>query len=134
MYGGRNWWRILFFIPHLMYFILSFIYLIKSCNKNTISNHIYLRSFSLYNFFSSFISLLFILVLLIHSLGFNDGRDGFDERYLVILLFAFFGFLLAIILAIGSPTPPTPKTITILLEKLVTSSSNQLAKEGPFKL
>lgn len=95
MYGGRYWWRILFFIPHLMYFILSFIYLIKSCNKNTISNHIYLRSFSLYNFFSSFISLLFILVLLIHSLGFNDGRAGFDERYLVILLFAFFGFLLA---------------------------------------
>lgn len=95
MYGGRHWWRIFFFIPHLMYFILSFIYLIKSCNKNKISNYIYLRSFSLYNFFSSFISLIFLLVFLIHWIGFNYGQKGFDDRYLVILLFAFFGFLLA---------------------------------------
>ena len=98
IYGGKHWWRILFFIPHFIYFILSFIYLIQSCNKNKISNHIYLRSFSLYNFFSSLMSLFFPIVLLIFWLGFNDGKDDnkpFKYEYLVILLFAFFGFLLA---------------------------------------
>lgn len=98
IYGAEYWYRILFFIPHFMYFILSFIYLIQSCNKNKISNHIYLRSFSLYNFFSSFISLFFPIVLLIHWLGFKEGKDPnnpFRGEYLVILLFAFLGFLLA---------------------------------------
>jgi hypothetical protein len=95
MCGQDHWWRILFFLPHFLFFILSFIYLIKSCNKNKISDHIYLRSFALYAFFSSFISLFFPLILLIFWLTQHNDPKNFNPYYFLILLFGFFGFLFA---------------------------------------
>ena len=95
MCGQDYWWRIIFFLPHFLFFILSFIYLIKSCNKNKISDHIYLRSFALYAFFSSFISLFFPLILLIFWLGYNNDPETINTNYFLILLIAFFGFLFA---------------------------------------
>ena len=54
--GKRGFYRIFFFIFHLFYFGLSIYYLIKSCDKNKISNHIYLRSYAIFCLFSSLIS------------------------------------------------------------------------------
>ena len=69
--------------------------MIKSCNKNKISDHIYLRSFALYAFFSSFISLFFPLILLIFWLTQHNDPKNFNPYYFLILLFGFFGFLFA---------------------------------------
>ena len=93
--GKEHWTRIFFFIPHLVFFIISSIYLFKSYKLDKISSHIYLRSFSLYAFVNSIISLLFLTLFLIFWLGYGNDVKALDPNYLVILILGFFGFLLA---------------------------------------
>ena len=54
-----NFWIIFIFIPNLIYFIISIVYLILSVNKNKISENIRLQNYSIFCFISSFISLIF---------------------------------------------------------------------------
>ena len=97
IYQDKTFWRLFFFLFHIIFFLISLYYLIKSCNKNKISNHIYLRSFALYSFFSSLISLLFPIFFLITAIKFHNSNDDFskiDHNLYLILLIPFFGFLL----------------------------------------
>ena len=94
--GKNEYWQFFFFICHITFFILSFIYFIKSCNKDKISNHIYLKSYSCYCLFSSLISLFIPISLLVFIIinadeNKNDVKDGF----LITLLIGFLFFLLA---------------------------------------
>ena len=92
---GRNYWyRILFFVFHFLFFIVSIIYLFKSCNKSKISDRIFLRSFALFSFFKSLFSMLFPAVLFIFWLGYDNDVEKLNQNYLLIIIFAFFGFLL----------------------------------------
>lgn len=93
--GTEHWTRIFFFIPHLVFFIISAIYLFKSYKLDKISSHIYLRSFSLYAFFNAIISLLFLTLFLIFWLGYDNNVKDLNPNYLAILVIGFFGFLLA---------------------------------------
>ena len=93
--GKRGFYRIFFFIFHLFYFCLSIYYLIKSCDKNKISNHIYLRSYAIFCLFSSFISVTFPVSLLIFMFGFQNNEKEFKQDYLILILLAFFIFLIA---------------------------------------
>lgn len=94
IYGKEYFWRIFFFLPHFIYFIMSILYFIKSFDKNKISKHIYLRSYSLYCLFGSIISLFFPLSFFIFWLGFDNNEQEFNHNYLLILLIGFIVFVL----------------------------------------
>lgn len=95
IHGQDYFYRIFFFIPHFVFFIISSIYFIKSLDKNKISNHIYLQSYSNYCFFSSFISLFFPGILLFFWLGADNKNNNLNQYYLIIPISGFFAFLLA---------------------------------------
>ena len=93
--GEKYFWRIFFFIFHIIYFIISIPYMYNSCDKNKISNHIYLRSYSFFCFFSSIISLFIPIVLVIFMCSYSDDVDTFNSNYIIILLIAFLVFILS---------------------------------------
>ena len=80
-------YNLLFYIFHFIYFSISFIYLFLSIDKERISSHIHLKSFSLYCFFNSFISLLFP-VLSILKIYFDNAEYIFS--YLLVFIFLFY--------------------------------------------
>ena len=46
--GKNEYWQFFFFTFHIIFFIISVIYFFKSCDKNKISNHIFLKSYIAY--------------------------------------------------------------------------------------
>lgn len=82
--NNLNQYNFLFYIFHFIYFIISIIYLFLSINKENVSNHFHIKSFSIYCFVSSFISLLFP-VLLILKLYLENAKFIFP--YLLVLIF-----------------------------------------------
>ena len=93
--GKKYFWRIFFFLFHILFFFISIIYLTKSFNKNKISNHIYLRSYAIFCFFNSLISLLFPITLLIFMIGFKDDPTDFTHDYLILIILAILFFFIA---------------------------------------
>lgn len=96
--GNKYFWRIFFFIFHIIFFVISVIYLFKSCDKNKISKHIYLKSYALYSVFASFITIVFPIVLLVFIFVYDNNSDTsrqLRKDYLIIILLAFFVFLLS---------------------------------------
>ena len=96
--GNKYFWRIFFFIFHIIFFVISVIYLFKSCDKNKISKHIYLKSYALYCVFASFITIVFPIVLLVFIFVYDNNSDTsrqLRKDYLIIILLAFFVFLLS---------------------------------------
>ena len=89
MSGNHGYYRFGFYFFHCVFFIISIPYLIKSFNKEKISDHILLKGFSIYCIFSSIISLLFPM-LVIFDLTF--GEDS-EDIYLYLLI-AFIIYLL----------------------------------------
>ena len=85
-YEGHE--RFAFYIFHIIFFIISIPYLFYSFNKSKISEHIYLKRFSLYCIFSAIISLLFPISLLIYSLF------GEQDIIFIIILVAFLSYVL----------------------------------------
>jgi hypothetical protein len=81
-------YNLLFYIFHFIYFIISLIYLFLSVNKEKVTNHFHLKSFSIYCFFSSFISLLFP-VLSILKIYFDNAQYIFSYLLFIIFLFYF---------------------------------------------
>ncbi len=86
-FNSLKLFNLLFYFFHFIYFSISLIYLFLSINKEKISNHIHLKSFSLYCFFNSFISLLFP-VLSILIIYFSDAQYIFS--YLLVFIFSFY--------------------------------------------
>jgi len=96
--GNKYFWRIFFFTFHIIFFVISVIYLFKSCDKNKISKHIYLKSYALYCVFASFITIVFPIVLLVFIFVYDNNSDTsrqLRKDYLIIILLAFFVFLLS---------------------------------------
>ena len=93
--GKDYFYRIFFFIFHFLFFFISIPYMYFSCDKNKISNHIYLRSYSIFCFFSSIVTLFFPVVLFIFMWGYNNDDEKFESNYLALLLLAFLIFLLS---------------------------------------
>lgn len=91
--GQKHFGRIFFFIFHILYFIISVPYIYFSCDKNKLSNHIYLRSYSIFCFFSSIIALFIPIVLFIFMWGFNDNAESFNSNYLILMSLGFLVFL-----------------------------------------
>lgn len=56
---GTNKLMFLFYLPHLLYFIISLAYFIGAIDKNKISEKILLRSLSFYSFIDSILMLIF---------------------------------------------------------------------------
>jgi hypothetical protein len=96
-FNNLELYNLLFYIFHFIYFSISLIYLFLSIDKERISNHIHLKSFSLYCFFSSFISLLFP-VLSILKIYFDNAQYMFS--YLLVFIFLFY-FLVTSIFRYG---------------------------------
>ena len=89
MNGDQGYYRFAFYLFHYIYFIISIPYLIKSLNKGKISDHIFLKRFSIYCIISSFISLLFPLAVIFDlTLG-----EKHKDIYLYLLI-AFIFYLL----------------------------------------
>jgi hypothetical protein len=87
-YNKLELYNLFFYIFHFIYFSVSLIYLFLSINKERISNHIHLKSFSLYCFFNSFVSLLFP-VLSILKIYFDNVQYIFSYLLFIIFLFYF---------------------------------------------
>ena len=96
-FNSLKLFNLLFYFFHFIYFSISLIYLFLSINKERISNHIHLKSFSLYCFFNSFISLSFP-VLSILIIYFSD--DQYIFSYLLVFIFLFY-FLVTSIFRYG---------------------------------
>ena len=96
--GNKYFSRIFFFVFHIIFFIISVVYLFKSLDKNKISKHIYLRSYALYCIFASSITIVFPIVLLVFIFVYDNNSDTsrqLRQEYLIIILLAFFIFLLS---------------------------------------
>ena len=89
MNGNEGYYRFAFYIFHYFYLIISIPYLIKSFNKEKISDHILLKRFSIYCIFSSLISLMFPMAV-IFDLTFGETHN---DIYLYLLI-AFIFYLL----------------------------------------
>lgn len=86
--GKNGIWRYAFFLFNYIYFFISIPYLCCSINKSKITNHILLKRFSIYCIFSSIVSLLFPIGLLI-----NDIHKDYDNIKILIHILCL-GFLI----------------------------------------
>ena len=85
MNGSEGGYRLGFFVFHFIFFIVSIPYLVLSLNTEKISEHILLKRFSLYCAFSSLISLIFPISVILHII--------FDEQNKIIFLVLMFAFI-----------------------------------------
>ena len=93
--GKNKYWQFFFFTFHIIFFIISVIYFFKSCDKNKISNHIFLKSYSLYCLFSSLISLFVPVSLLVFIIINSDEKHTkVKDGFLITLLIGFLLFLI----------------------------------------
>ena len=90
MSGNHGYYRFGFYCFHFLFFIISIPYLVKSFNKEKISDHILLKRFSIYCIFSSIISLLFPIAIIF------DLKLGEDHEDIYLYLLAAFIFYLLI--------------------------------------
>ena len=81
MSGNHGYYRFGFYFFHYLFFIISLPYLIKSFNKAKISDHIFLKRFSIYCIISSIISLLFPMAVIVDL---TFGED-YEDIYLLLL-------------------------------------------------
>jgi hypothetical protein len=84
----RGYFKLIFFIANYIYFIFSVIYFCLSMNKGKVTNHILLKNFSKYCVFSSIVSLLFPLTLLVNIITIREEQEQYIFHYIVL-----FGFL-----------------------------------------
>ena len=88
--GNEGYERFSLYIFHIIFFIISVPYLFLSYNKSKITEHIYLKRFSLYCIFSAITSLLFPISLLITYIDILKDRK---EIIYFIILIAFLIYL-----------------------------------------
>lgn len=81
--GDKGYERFCLYIYHIIFFIISVPYLFLSYNKSKITEHIYLKRFSLYCTFSAITSLLFPISLLITYI--DIIKDNKEIIYFIIL-------------------------------------------------
>lgn len=87
--GSLELFNLSFYSFHLIYFVFSLIYLILSVNKEQISKHIHLKSFSIYCLFSSIISLSFPVISILKKYLINAPQYIFKYLFVLIFLFHF---------------------------------------------
>jgi hypothetical protein len=88
--GG--YYKLIFFIPNFIYFIVSVYYLFLSMNKGKVTNHILLKNFSIYCVFSSIVSLLFPITLIVNLITITVEQEQYVFHYIILC-----GFLVYII-------------------------------------
>ena len=84
-----NLWNLFFFIFNIIYFFLSIIYFLFSLNKEKISNHIFLKEFSIYCLFNSLVSIIFPISLILKKFEVKK------EIFLYIFIFVFLIYFLS---------------------------------------
>lgn len=88
--GG--YWKLIFFSPNFIYFIVSIRYFFLSINKGKVTNHILLKNFSIYCVFSSIVSLLFPITLIVNLITISEEQEQYVFHYIILC-----GFLVYII-------------------------------------
>ena len=79
-----SYWQLIFFFPNFIYFILSVYYFCLSMNKGKVTNHIYLKNFSIYCVFSSIVSLLFPITLIVNIKFIEDSEEQYVFHYIIL--------------------------------------------------
>jgi len=79
-----SYWKLIFFFPNFIYFILSVYYFCLSMNKGKVTNHIYLKNFSIYCVFSSIVSLLFPITLIVNIKFIEDSEEQYIFHYIIL--------------------------------------------------
>ena len=87
-----SYWKLIFFFPNFIYFFLSVLYFCLSMNKGKVTNHIHLKNFSIYCVFSSIVSLLFPITLIVNIIIIADDEEQYVFHYIILC-----GFLVYII-------------------------------------
>ena len=84
-YGSKGYYRLAFFIIHVIYIIISTPYLCFSCKKDTISENILLNSFYIYCILNAINSLVFPLSLILYS--FLEIKELFTLILIAFIIF-----------------------------------------------
>jgi hypothetical protein len=83
----------LFYLPHVLYFIISVAYFIGALDKNKISDKILLRSLSFYTFIDSILMLIFPVSLII-TLNFPSSNLVIEVLHYITFIFIVLGIIL----------------------------------------
>ena len=90
---ANNKLRFLFYLPHVLYFIISVAYFIGAIDKNRISEKILLRSLSFYSFIDSLLMFIFpISTILI--INFNDFKYILETMHYINFVCIVLGIIL----------------------------------------
>lgn len=92
--GSSEYYRFAFFTYNYIFFLVSIYYLVLSCNKDKITKNILLKRYSYYCFFSSLVSLLFPIALLIDERKKDDREEnGNYSPFIIPLAFLIYLFI-----------------------------------------
>jgi hypothetical protein len=89
--GG--YFKLIFFIANFIYLIVSGLYFSLSMNKGKVSNHILLKNFSKYCAFSSIVSILFPITLIVNLITITKEQEQYIFHYVVLSGFLFYIFV-----------------------------------------